>query len=176
MKPAIKLYLRVFLLTGVPFGILMTVFDLIFGHGFSVGAFLWPTLIFGTSMSVIFVTAHIASLKKIGVRELNDENLRTKQFRNVKSNLTKEELVARLKNDANFKDLVIHEIEGGITFKTGTSWNSWGETIDLNFTHSKNNRDMIRVASRPSLGTALVDSGRNVQNVNRIEDLILGVA
>lgn len=55
MKPLTKLYLKTFLLTGIPYGLIMIGFDLLDGDGFKLWKFLSLTFFFGITMSLTLV-------------------------------------------------------------------------------------------------------------------------
>ena len=74
MKPIPKLYLKTFLLTGVPYGLLMMGFDLVEGDGFNLWKFLFLTFFFGTTMSLTLVSFHKNRLEINGVQELTDDS------------------------------------------------------------------------------------------------------
>jgi len=98
MQPITKLYLKTFLFTGLPFGLLMLGFDLSAGQGFNLGEFLFWTFFFGASMALILVSLHKTRLKKSGIREITTENLGVNQPPNLKSGLNKAELIKK-RND-----------------------------------------------------------------------------
>src|ERR1700741_678421 len=99
MKPIMKLYLKTFLLTGIPYGLMMLGLDLIVGNGFEISKFLFLTLFFGITMSLILVSFHRYKLKKNGVKEITDADLEVNQIKNVKSALNKKEMIEKLKSD-----------------------------------------------------------------------------
>jgi hypothetical protein len=71
MKPITKLYLKAFLVTGIPYGLIMLGFDLADGNGFRLWKFLFLTLFFGITMSLIIVTSHRRRLKRKGIQEIS---------------------------------------------------------------------------------------------------------
>lgn len=131
MKPITKLYIKTFLLTGIPYGLLMLIFDLAVGNGFKLWRFLFLTFFFGVMMSLTLVSYHKYKLKKIGVQKLTDQNLGASQKKNVKSELTKSEVIEKLKTDPILGKLKMMETENGILLKTGMTWKSWGEEIKI---------------------------------------------
>lgn len=99
MKPITKLYLKKFLYTGIPYGLIMLGFDLADGDGFRLWKFLFMTIFFGATMSLILVSFHKYRLKKNGIQEITNDNVGVNQTRNLKSNLNKKDLIEKLKND-----------------------------------------------------------------------------
>jgi hypothetical protein len=131
MKPITKLYLKAFLLTGIPYGLIMLGFDLLDGDGFKLWKFLFMTFFFGITMSIILVSFHKYRLKKNGIQELTDENLGVNQSKNLKSELNKIELIEKLRRDPIIGKMKMTEIENGISLKTNMTWKSWGEDIKI---------------------------------------------
>ncbi len=87
MKQISKLYLKTFLLKGLPFGLIMTGFDLLAGDGFKFWKFLFLTCSFGITMSLILVPFYKYRLKKNEIQELSDENLGVTQSNKIKRKL-----------------------------------------------------------------------------------------
>lgn len=172
MKPITKLYLKTFLLTGIPFGLIMLGFDLADGDGFRIWKLLLMTFFFGTAMSLILVSFHSYRLKKNGVQEITDENVGVNQKRNLSTKLNKEEIIQRLKADPVIGKMKMTEIENGILLKAGMSWKSWGEEIKITLKANEDTDSEYQVSSSPRLKTTIVDYGKNIENINRIESLI----
>jgi len=66
MNPKTKLYIKVFLMTGIPFGIMMTGFDMVNGARFDLWEFLFLTFFFGIMMSWTLVAVQYSDFKKNG--------------------------------------------------------------------------------------------------------------
>lgn len=175
MKPLTKLYIKAFLLTGIPYGLLMLAFGLIGSEG-RLWKFLVMTIGFGIIMSLTLVTLHRYRLKKIGVQEITDENIRVGHTKNFKSGLNKNELIEKLKSDPIIGKMKIKEIENGVLVKTGINLMTWGEKIKIILQSDRDPDFEYKVSSHPIVITTLVDYGKNLQNVNRIEKLIKIVA
>jgi len=60
---------------------------------------------------------------------------------------------------------VVKEEKNSITAKTGFSWKSFGEIIILSSKSMNDTESIIKISSRPSIKTTLVDYGINFQNV-----------
>jgi len=176
MKPITKLYLKTFLLTGIPYGLIMLGFDLADGNGFRLWKFLFLTFFFGITMSLILVSFHRYRLKKNGVQELTNQNLGVSQMKNLKSELNTSELIEKLKTDPIIGKMKMQEIENGIVLKTGMTWKSWGEEIRI-ILQTKGESDFdYQISSSPKLKTTIVDYGKNLENVTRIENVIKNIA
>lgn|SRR5690554_3880608 len=176
MKPITKLYLKTFLLTGIPYGLIMLGFDLADGNGFRLWKFIFLTLFFGVTMSLILVSFHRYRLKKSGVQEISDQNLGVSQKKDIKSELSKSELIEKLKTDPIIGKMKMTETENGILLNTGMTWKSWGEEIKIIQKANEECGFDYRIISRPKLITTLVDYGKNLENVNRIENVIKNIA
>ena len=68
------------------------------------------------------------------------------------------------------------EIENGILLKTGITLQSWGEEIKIILKSNQENSYEYIISSSPKLKTALVDYGKNLENINRIENVIKNIA
>jgi hypothetical protein len=176
MKPITKLYLKAFLLTGIPYGLIMLGFDLLDGDGFRLWKFLFLTFFFGTTMAITLVSFHKNRLIKNGIQELTDKNLGVNQTKSLKSELSKIELIEKLKLDPIIGKMKMNETENGIVLKTGMSWKSWGEEIKIILKSIKDKEFEYEISSNPRLKTTLVDYGKNLQNVNKIENVIKNIA
>jgi len=173
MKPILILFLKNILLIGITYGLFMFVFDLAFGIDFGLEKSIYRAIIFGVSMSLIFILAQLYSLKKSGVTKFTSDNLKVKQSRILKSKLTKQEIIDKLENDTRFTIIKFQENENRIYLKTQTSFKSWGEKITITVHPLENEFNEYKITSRPALSTTLADFGKNFQNVNRIEELII---
>jgi len=176
MKPITKLYLKTFLLTGIPYGLIMLGFDLADGNGFRLWKYLFMTFFFGITMSLILVSFHRYRLKKNGIQEITNDNVGVNQSRNLKTGLNKTDLINKLKTDPIIGKMKMTKIENGILLKSGMTWKSWGEEIKI-ILKSENETDFeYQISSSPKLKTTLVDYGKNLENINRIESAIKNIA
>lgn len=176
MRPLIKLYLKTFLLTGIPYGLMMIGWDLLEGEDFKLGKFLFLTFFFGITMSLITVSFHRYRLKKNGVQELNEDNLRVSHNKTVKTNLGRAELIQKLKRDPIIGKMRMTETEKGITLMTGINWKSWGEEIKIVLKSQSNAYYEYQISSSPKLKVTLLDYGKNLQNLKRLETAMKDMA
>ncbi len=176
MRPLIKLYLKTFLYTGIPFGIIMTAFDLAQGHAFELWKFLFLTFFFGITMSLTLVTFHKHRLRKYGITEMSDDNLRVNQTKSIHSSLDKTELLAKLKSDPIIGKMKMTEVDNGIRITTNATWKSWGEEINILQAPVKGPEFEYQVKSIPKVKMTLLDYGKNLENVNLIEKAIASFA
>lgn len=172
MKPISKLYLKIFLTTGIPYGFMMLGSDLISGKGFNLWRFLFLTFFFGISMSLILVFFHKKKLKEIGVKEYTNNDIRIFQIKSIKSEINKKELICNLKNSPLLKKMKIEDTENEIVLKTRMSFKSWGEIIKITLKSSNDSFFEYEVSSRPKLKLTLIDYGKNRHNISLIENIL----
>lgn len=172
MKPIIKLYLKTFILTALPYYLISTLFDL--GDENEL-VFVIRTLTFGLFMSLTLVSIHWYKLKQAGVENLTDENVGVNQTRMIETELNVNELVEKLKLDSVFGKLKWKESDNGVSATTGFSIYSWGEVISINFKSKNEAHFEYQVSSRSKLLTTIVDFGKNLSNVNKIERIIKNI-
>ncbi len=175
MKPITKSYLKIFLLTGIPYGFIMLGFDLADGNEFRLWKFLLSTFSFGIPMSLILVSSHRYRHKKNGIQEMTNDNEGVFHTKNVKSKINLEELFKKLKTDPIIGKMKMKEIEDGIQLKTNISWKSWGEEIKIILKNHKETDFEYQISSSPKLKTTLIDYGKNFENVTRIENIIKNI-
>ena len=174
MKPISRLYLMIFLIMGLPFAILMALFDYVFHDEFIIYKFLAHFVFFGASMSLFLVYYTKKSLKKKGIKEFTSEALNVKQFRVITSTISKQVLLNRLGNDPIYGKMYIIEKENGFVIKTKLSWHSWGETINIIINDMNTETQSFHISSQPIIPTTLIDYGKNKDNIDGIEKIILG--
>jgi len=171
MNAIVKLYIKVFLLMGIPWGILMLLFDLLDGTGFSFWKLVLRIVLFGGFMSLTLVSLHILKLNKIGAGKL-PESLGVNHTRYINSSIVPNELASRLEADPAISKIYISDSENEIKLDTSLTWASFGENISIQARPIGSNQFEYKISSSPKLGTTLVDFGKNIQNVNRIEKIL----
>lgn len=176
MKPIIKLYLKAFLLTGTLYGLITLGFEMVDENRFDLWKFLIMAFIFGITMSLILVSVHIFVLKKNGIKEITNENLKVSQSKILKSEMNNRELIQKLKSDPIIGKMKMTEIENGILIKTKMTWKSFGEEIKIISKSDENSDFEYQVSSCPKLKTTLIDYGKNLENITRIEKVIKDIA
>jgi hypothetical protein len=172
MKPIPALYLKSFLVFGLPFSILMWMADFTSGQVLYFWKYLAEGFMFGALMSITLVTIQVASLKSKGVKDFTDENLKVIQRQVIQSGLTRDGLITRLENDKNFRKMKVATDANGLKITTPASWQSMGETIAVNVTPIHPGMNEFEIISKPKLGTTILDFGKNLENVRRIERLV----
>jgi len=172
MKPITKLYLKVFLLTGVPYGLMMILWDVSEGRGFQIWKFLYLTFFFGITMSWFMVSLLRSRLHKIGIQEIADQHLQVYQAKAIRSRYGVDELAERLKGDPELGKMKTTRVNDGILMISPLSWRSWGEKIRIILSANYGDEFEYQVSSQPRLGTTVIDFGKGLENVNKIEHLI----
>lgn len=151
-------------------------FDLLDGEGFRLWKFVFLTFFFGITMSLILVSFHKYRLKKNGIQEFTNENLGVTQTKEIKTKLGRAELIKKLKTDPIIGKMKMKETENGIALKTGITWKSWGEEIKIVLKSESDSDFEYQISSSPKLKTTIVDYGKNLQNLKRIESVIKNIA
>ena len=172
MTPIMRLYLKVFLYTGLPFALLMMVLDVLSGDTLHIARFISHFVVFGGLMSLVLVSLHRYQLTRKGVDKLNDSPLSVVQKTRIQTTLSRAEIINRLKSAPAIRRIELSEDGNSMTLHTGVSWRSWGEKILLSFHQTGPTTTVVEVESNPKLRTTVVDYGKNRENVKRIEELL----
>ena len=175
MKPFTKHFIKIFLQTGITFGIIMTLFDFYNGREIKIWKVLFNVLFFGFWMASFFTYFTKRTHKKKGITKLTNEILSVNQLTEIISDLSIKELIEKLKNDTIFKAMNMKEIDNGIIIKSGISLKSWGEKIQITETKNDKEKRTLIISSKPKLKTTLVDFGQNKENIDRVVKLIKNV-
>jgi hypothetical protein len=176
MKPIIKLYFKTFLITAITYFIIMAGFDLAHGSELTFWKYIPKSSFVGLFVSLILVSIHWYELKKHGFKNITDDIVGVNQTKTIESELNIDELIKKLKLDTSIEKMKMKEIENGVLFKTGMTMKSWGEEIKIILKSNKKNNFEYQISSRPKLNTTLIDFGKNLENINKIESLIINIA
>ncbi|WP_203294130.1 hypothetical protein [Luteirhabdus pelagi] len=174
MTALTKLFIKTFLLTGIPFAIGMMGLHLIGGEALRIEKFLIYTTLFGGIMALSLIAILKYHLRKIGIQKIAQEHLGVHQKRTIISTLSIEELLQMLKDDPVFQLMVRKEIENGILLQSTMTMKSWGEEIRIQIVSDRGSSYQYEISSRPRLKTTLIDYGKNLQNIRRMEALLTG--
>lgn len=176
----IKLYLKLFIISGFPFaiiaGMILTHKDgilnkVIFG---SISG-----LLFGLAASSILMFLHI-SLSRKAVPEKKYYDLAVHQKDHVKVPLPYNETFSicleslHTINKCEIEAQIL--FQGKITARAGLNWKTWGDIISLKLRKLDNDNTYVYISSRPYARTTLLDFGKNLQNVRKIKEYLLGHA
>jgi len=154
-----------FLATGVPFGVIMGYFYHSFVQGIIAGVF------FGFFMALCFRIMESLSLKMMGKK---DSDIGVRQEKKFNVSLSKEDAIGKIKIALNKMKAKITNDDsnnGIIEAKTRFSWKSVSEIITIRFIENSG-QTVIFVESRPALSTTMVDYGKNLQNVEKFQELM----
>ena len=164
--------LKIFLASGIPFGIFTAIlFSSLYGTNVGLSSGLISGLIFGFVMFIILGFLHSRAVEKIA-GEKTEESMGTYQERNIK---------LQLPYDRTF-DLCIESLnlinrckvreedrsQGKIIARSSINWKTWGDTISFDITGTSNENTAVKVSSRPTSWSTLVDYGKNLENVKTI--------
>jgi len=163
-----NIYLKLFLATGIPFGILVGILS---GpvYGLSAGIF------FGGFMSLILGFLHSWSVKRMpsgkseeakGVYHVRNIDLQLPYDKAFDLCIESLDLIKRCKIRKEDRS------QSKIDARAGITWKTWGDTISFDVRKIDNDRTQVEVSSRPSVRTTLVDYGKNLENVERISSFL----
>jgi hypothetical protein len=157
-----RLYLKLFLAFGVPFGLLMGVF------------YPYPALVvligmlYGVIMSGIFGTIQHRSVRgkkqthAAGVKHQRDIEI------DMPYHAAFDACLAAVGELQRTKFREIDRFAGTIKVRTGINLMTYGEIITFQLQSLDADTTLVRIASRPRLKTTLIDYGRNLEHVNRL--------
>jgi len=164
--------LKIFLASGIPFGILSAIlFSYLYGIDLGLQGGIASGLIFGFLMFIILGYLHSRAVKKIA-GDTSEESMATSQVRNIE---------LQLRYDKTF-DLCIESLDlisrcriteqersiGKIIARSSVNWKTWGDTITFEITRIDNEKTAVKVSSRPTTKSTIVDYGKNLENVKTI--------
>ena len=165
-----KLYLKLFLAAGVPYGIIMGAVITLLSDPFTgLIAGLLGVILFGGIMSLILGSLHIWSVRRLGSKSKAAEDVN--QVRSIEMKLPYGKVfdlcLESVKLIKKCKIVEENRSWSRIVARTGISWKSWGEVITFDI-RKMNDAVRVDVWSKPAIGTTLVDYGKNLENVEKI--------
>ncbi len=171
-----NLFFKILLLSGIPFGLLISVFSL---HREEITDIILNAilsgLIFGTLTSYILISLHRSLSKKV-ITDMPIDDYGIHQTRSIKLNLSCEQAydlsLQALKAIKKCRIKSQSPDAGEIRARTGLTWKTWGDDIIIKLTKVKKTT-LIDISSRPSAKSTLVDFGKNLDNVERIRKFLL---
>lgn len=157
-----RLYLKLFLAFGVPFGLLMGIL-----YPYPALALLIGT-VYGAIMAGIFGTLQHRAVR--GKKKTSADGVQ--QQRNIEVDMPYDaafaaclEAVGEIQR-AQFRQ--IDRAAGTIKARTSINLLTYGEIITFRLQPLDAHTTCIRISSRPRLKTTLIDYGRNLEHVNRL--------
>jgi hypothetical protein len=173
MKSIAWLYLKMFLIFGLGFGILMSLGDLLLGSGFQFEQFIRRAVTFGALMAIVLVSIHVIALRSRGVKRFSSEIINPVQKRSINSALAKNELIRKIATDPVLREMEIKETDNGIVLKSDMSLFSYGNQIFIQSDSEKGTVNHYEIVSKPILKSTLLDYGTSYHQVTRLEKLMI---
>ena len=171
-----NLYLKLFVGMGIPFGIWIGIIDSTHGgirSGLITG--LIQGLLFGGIMSLILGVKHSRAVKRISSGNPKND-MGVHHIRNIELQIPYDEAfdlcIESLAEIKKSKVKAQDSPGGSINAKAGMNWKTWGDVITFEINKKDENVIQIKISSRPSVRTTLVDYGKNLENVNKIIDYL----
>jgi hypothetical protein len=171
-----SLYIKLFLLTGLPFGAIMGAFAGLaiglvkgweYGLAMGLGTAVLSGLFFGGLMSAILGTMALASTSEMDPGALDVDQRSSVDMRGSREDVLAQVATA-LSNLPRVRSTDVDELAGRVEAKLGWSWRSFGEVVTATLGPEDSGHFPVRVESRPSLGATMVDYGRNRMNVDAV--------
>jgi hypothetical protein len=171
--PRLVLHLRVFVVMGVPFGVLLAAWNVLQGtsspRSIVVGGVV-AGAVFGAVMSALLGTVqwHAAMADRDRRRE-GDPDATLELGPTVSRIVTIDAPSADvLRRAARASSVLGGRVVGSdarhVTLSVPTSWRSWGERVTV----AAGPGDAVTISSRPVLRATVVDGGRNARNVEEL--------
>ncbi len=171
MKPQIKLFIRLFIGIFIFFMIIMTLPYFVLGEKSHFLHLTALNFIFSLGLTGIIYWLHIHRLKRSGIK-INEDILKIKHHKIIESDLNINQIKERLKSNPFTAKMRFNQTDEGLELTSGLSIWSYGEKIRIKPVASEGNKQKYEVSSRPLLKTTLIDYGKNLENVKKIEDII----
>lgn len=175
MKDIYRLYLKHFILSFIGFGIIYWAFELFEMSKPLTIHLLIKSAIVASVFSGLTVFNYAKKLRKNGL-STDDDNLKVRHNNVIMSQKSSEEILMKITQNADFKNMKIHKTKNGYKINTNYSWSSWGEVIDINIENRNSENQRIEISSQPKFPLTLIDYGKNKENVETIIALIKNVA
>ncbi|MBI5675219.1 MAG: hypothetical protein HZC48_05225 [Nitrospirae bacterium] len=168
--------MKIFLAGGIPFGIFTAVlFSSLYGFNAGLPGGLISGLIFGFLMFIILGFLHSRAVKKIA-GDISEKSMRTYQVRNMELQLpydkTFDLCIKSLKLISRCRVQEEDRSQGKIIARSSINWKTWGDTISFDITGISNEKTAVKVSSRPTARSTIVDYGKNLENVKTIVSLL----
>jgi hypothetical protein len=165
------IYLKVFLASGPPFGLLFGLVALLAGGprtGLIVG--LLTGLAFGVPMALIIGSLHIARIGASGPGEVSGgTRASTVVELPMQMDRALHQAAGVLQSLGGFQIEQVDVTAGVLTARSGMTATSWGEQVTIEARPGPAGT-ALRIQSRPSMKLTLIDYGRNADNVRRIAE------
>lgn len=174
-----KRFLKLFLASGITFGLLFgsLMYSSYLGNrsdplNIRILAPILSGLCFGFFVAVSFLFLEKYMVKKNGGKAHAAE---LRQEKNFSLPISKEDALNRAQEVMLLLKAKIKSIDknkGLIVAKRGISWKSFGEKLIISLKEDKEYLTVIKVESEPALRLAMVDYGKNLENVEKFFSLM----
>jgi hypothetical protein len=163
---------KIFLSGGIPFGIFTTVlFSSLYGINVGLPGGLISGSIFGFVMFIILGFLHSRAVEKIA-GDISEESMGTCQVRNMELPLlydsTFDLCIKSLNLISRCRIQKEDRSQGKIIARSSVNWKTWGDTISFDITGISNEKTAVKISSRPTAKSTIVDYGKNLENVKII--------
>ena len=170
-----NLYVKVFLGTGLPFGILM---GLLYSqkYGCLEGGIrgILAGVSFGLIGSLLLVPLNNLFVRRTAFK--NSSNEKIDNAKRIRVRLSYSEVFNRCVNALNSikscRILKKSQKEGALDAKIGASWKSWGELVSIRLRESSNGIIDVEISSKSAVRTTILDYGKNLDNIEKIARII----
>lgn len=170
--------LKIFLASGITVGIFAAVlFSSLYGinAGFQGGLVLG--LVFGALMYFILGFLHSHAVKKIA-GNTSQESMGICQVRVIELHLpydsTFDLCIRSLDLISRCRITEQERSQGKIIAMSSINWKTWGDTISFEITGLSDEKTAVKISSRPTSRTTIVDFGKNLENVKTIVSFLEG--
>jgi len=169
MNQVYKDFIKVFLVGGLGFAITNSITDFLFGFDFHIWKFISEIVIFGGVLSLFVVSTNRWELKKRG---LEDKKIKLVNKKVVRSKMSLDNLLEKIKKAFFFERHKIKKIDGGIELDSNMTGISWGERMTIKCHKLEDGLNEFEIVSKPRWRFTLLDGGANYENVMMVENLL----
>lgn len=131
---------------------------------------------FGSSFTMAFFLAFScliltrSSLKKIGITQIQRDDLKVFQTQEIASTYSLDELLCKVQSDPVFGKSKISKTHSHILLKSQFNGRSFGEKVEIKVLDAGRNK--FQISSKPRVPTTLADFGQNKYNIIRLQKLM----
>lgn len=132
----------------------------------------FTALFFGVAMSIFMIRMQRHRMKQAGIGEKEGGALNVNQYRKVRTVLPPHQLVNALRADEALGAVKFQETEEEVRFDMGVTWWSWGEKLTVKLVEVHAASYEYEIKSIPKIKATLIDYGKNLENVKRVEAVL----
>ncbi len=172
MKAAILFSTRTFLLNFIIWLFSINLVNFLFNPTFSQDYLLSAPAFLGFFYTVYHVYKHIREVKKLHGGGLASADFKVHQVLYLRSPLKKEQILAKLQTNFPAHECVIASGADTISFKTNSTWKSYGEKVQIRIKELNEESSEIMIESKPINLLTFWDFGKNQENVIYLKNLL----